>query len=135
MGLDIHAYAALTVTGAVGTIYSIEYVPELAQANSGTASQILGVLDKNVGVTIYALGDSKSPLTFALSQREREQLSTGPWNSLDGETFPRQQRGLKRQPTGMSALLENSESPSPLPGEVSAAGWRNQGHGNFVRRS
>jgi formylglycine-generating enzyme required for sulfatase activity len=32
-GLDIQTYAGLTITGAVGTVYSIEYVTDLVQTN------------------------------------------------------------------------------------------------------
>src|SRR4029077_8552154 len=33
-GLDLQLYAGLTITGAVGTVYSVEYVTDLAQTNS-----------------------------------------------------------------------------------------------------
>jgi formylglycine-generating enzyme required for sulfatase activity len=32
-GLDIHLYAGLTITGAVGTVYSIEYATDLSKTN------------------------------------------------------------------------------------------------------
>jgi hypothetical protein len=33
-GLDIQVYTGLTITGAVGTVYSVEYVTDLAQTNN-----------------------------------------------------------------------------------------------------
>src|SRR4051812_4901094 len=33
-GLDIQMYAGLIINGAVGTVYAIEYAPELAQTNN-----------------------------------------------------------------------------------------------------
>ena len=36
-GLDLQLYAGLTITGAVGTVYSIEYVTDLAQTNNASA--------------------------------------------------------------------------------------------------
>src|SRR5439155_4093654 len=33
-GLDIQLYAGLTITGAVGTVYSIEYVTDLSRTNA-----------------------------------------------------------------------------------------------------
>ena len=35
--LDIQTYAGLSITGAVGTVYSIEYVTDLAQTNNASA--------------------------------------------------------------------------------------------------
>ena len=32
-GLELQLYAGLSITGAVGTIYSVEYVTDLAQTN------------------------------------------------------------------------------------------------------
>ena len=32
-GVDLHLYAGLNITGAVGTVYSVEYVTDLAQTN------------------------------------------------------------------------------------------------------
>jgi len=36
-GLDIQLYAGLSITGAVGTVYSVEYVTDLAQTNNASA--------------------------------------------------------------------------------------------------
>ena len=33
-GLDLQLYAGLSITGAVATVYSVEYVTDLAQTNS-----------------------------------------------------------------------------------------------------
>ncbi len=42
--LDVHLYAGLTVTGSVGTVYSIEYVSDLAQTNTPGAWRCLEFL-------------------------------------------------------------------------------------------
>ena len=42
--LDVHLYAGLTITGAVGTVYSIEYVTDLAQTPSPIAWRCLEFL-------------------------------------------------------------------------------------------
>jgi len=39
--LEIHQYAGLTITGAVGTVYSIEYVTDLAQTNTSSVWRCL----------------------------------------------------------------------------------------------
>ena len=33
-GLNLQLYAGLSITGAVGTVYSVEYVTDLVQTNS-----------------------------------------------------------------------------------------------------
>jgi formylglycine-generating enzyme required for sulfatase activity len=43
-GLDIQVYAGLTITGAVGTVYSVEYVTDLAQTNTPSAWRCLEFL-------------------------------------------------------------------------------------------
>lgn len=43
-GLNLRMYAGLTLTGAVGTVYSIEYVPDLAQTNKPSAWRCLEYL-------------------------------------------------------------------------------------------
>ena len=40
-GLDLKLYAGLTITGAVGAIYSIEYVTDVAQTNSWRCLEFL----------------------------------------------------------------------------------------------
>jgi len=42
--LNLQLYAGLTVTGAVGTVYSIEYVTDLAQTNKPSAWRCLEFL-------------------------------------------------------------------------------------------
>jgi hypothetical protein len=42
--LDIHLYAGLTITGAVGTVYSVEYVTDLVQTNTPSAWRCLEFL-------------------------------------------------------------------------------------------
>jgi hypothetical protein len=39
--LGIQTYAGLTITGAVGTVYSVEYVTDLAQSNNAAAWRCL----------------------------------------------------------------------------------------------
>jgi hypothetical protein len=36
-GLDLHLYAGLSITGVVGTVYSIAYTTDLAQTNNESA--------------------------------------------------------------------------------------------------
>ena len=43
-GLDLQLYAGLSITGAVGTVYSIEYVTDLAQTNNASAWRCLEFL-------------------------------------------------------------------------------------------
>src|SRR3954466_14798333 len=40
-GLELQLYAGLSITGAVGTVYSVEYVPDLAQTNSWRCLEFL----------------------------------------------------------------------------------------------
>src|SRR3989442_896596 len=42
--LDIHIYAGLTITGALGTVYQIQYVPDLALTNNASAWRCLEFL-------------------------------------------------------------------------------------------
>src|SRR5690349_13550814 len=42
--LDIQNYAGLTVTGATGSVYSVEYVSDLSQTNNPNASRCLEFL-------------------------------------------------------------------------------------------
>ena len=37
-GLGIQTFAGLTITGAVGTVYSIEYRPDVAETNSANVT-------------------------------------------------------------------------------------------------
>lgn len=58
-GLDIRVYAGLTITGAVGTVYSVEYVPDLAQTNTPGAWRCLEFLQ--LPASPYLWGDKSAP--------------------------------------------------------------------------
>jgi len=60
-GLDIQLYAGLTITGAVGTVYSIEYVTDLAQTNTPSAWSCLEFLQ--LPVSPFLWNDSSAPAT------------------------------------------------------------------------
>jgi len=60
-GLDIQTYAGLTVTGAVGTVYSIEYVTDLAQTNKASAWRCVEFLQ--LPVSPYLWADKSAPAT------------------------------------------------------------------------
>jgi formylglycine-generating enzyme required for sulfatase activity len=62
--VDIHLYAGLTVTGAVGTVYSIEYVRDLAQTNNPSAWRCLEYLQ--LPASPYLWADKSAP---AMGQR------------------------------------------------------------------
>lgn len=57
-GLDLQLYAGLTVTGAVGTVYSVEYVTDLAQTNSWRRLEYL-----QLPATPYLWADKSAPAT------------------------------------------------------------------------
>jgi formylglycine-generating enzyme required for sulfatase activity len=59
--LDIQLYAGLTITGAVGTVYSIEYVTDLAQTNNASAWHCLEFLQ--LPANPYLWTDKSSPAT------------------------------------------------------------------------
>jgi formylglycine-generating enzyme required for sulfatase activity len=60
-GLDLQLYAGLSITGAVGTVYSIEYVTELAQTNDATAWRCLEFLQ--LPASPYLWADKSAPVT------------------------------------------------------------------------
>jgi len=60
-GLDIQLYAGLTITGAVGTVYSIEYVNDLAQTNNASAWRCLEFLQ--LPASPYLWADKSAPAT------------------------------------------------------------------------
>jgi formylglycine-generating enzyme required for sulfatase activity len=60
-GLAIQTYAGLTITGAVGTVYSIEYVTDLAQTNSPSAWRCLEFLQ--LPASPYLWADKSAPAT------------------------------------------------------------------------
>ena len=57
-GLDIQVYAGLSITGAVGTVYSVEYVTDLAQTNSWRCLEFLQLL-----ASPYLWADKSGPAT------------------------------------------------------------------------
>src|SRR4029434_9713488 len=63
-GLDLQLYAGLTVTGAVGTVYSVEYVTDLAQTNNPSAWRCLEYLQ--LPASTYVWGDKSA---HAMGQR------------------------------------------------------------------
>jgi formylglycine-generating enzyme required for sulfatase activity len=60
-GLDLQLYAGLTITGAVGTVYSIECVTDLAQTNNASAWRCLEFLQ--LPVSPYRWADKSAPAT------------------------------------------------------------------------
>jgi formylglycine-generating enzyme required for sulfatase activity len=60
-GLDIQVYAGLSITGAVGTVYSIEYVTDLAQTNTPSAWRCLEFLQ--LPASPYLWADKSGPAT------------------------------------------------------------------------
>jgi formylglycine-generating enzyme required for sulfatase activity len=60
-GLDLQVYAGLTITGAVGTVYSVEYVAELAQTNNPGAWRCLEFLQ--LPASPYLWVDKSAPAT------------------------------------------------------------------------
>jgi formylglycine-generating enzyme required for sulfatase activity len=61
VGLGIQTYAGLTLTGAVGTVYSIEYVTALAQTNNPSAWRCLEFLQ--LAASPYLWADKSAPAT------------------------------------------------------------------------
>lgn len=59
--LDIRTYAGLSITGAVGKVYSIEYVTDLAQTNTPSAWRCLEYLQ--LPVSPYLWVDKSAPAT------------------------------------------------------------------------
>ncbi len=60
-GLDIQTYAGLTITGAVGTVYSVEYVTDLTQSNNAAAWRCLEYLQLPANPYLWA--DKSTPAT------------------------------------------------------------------------
>lgn len=60
-GLDIHLYAGLTITGKVGTVYSIDYVPDVSQTNNPNAWRCLEFLQ--LPASPYLWIDKSAPTT------------------------------------------------------------------------
>jgi len=57
-GLSLQLYAGLTITGAVGTVYSVEYVTDLAQTNSWRCLEFL-----QPPASPYLWADKSAPAT------------------------------------------------------------------------
>ena len=53
-GLDLQLYAGLTITGAVGTVYSIESITDLAQTNNASAWRCLEFLQLPASPYLWA---------------------------------------------------------------------------------
>jgi formylglycine-generating enzyme required for sulfatase activity len=60
-GLEIQVYAGLSITGAVGTVYSMEYITDLAQTNDASAWRCLECLQ--LPASSYLWADKSSPAT------------------------------------------------------------------------
>src|SRR5262245_58556884 len=60
-GLALHLHAGLSITGAVGTVYSIEYVTDLGQTNNPGAWRCLEFLQLPASPFFWA--DKSSPVT------------------------------------------------------------------------
>jgi hypothetical protein len=60
-GLDLQLYAGLTITGAVGTVYSVEYVTDLAQTNNASAWRCLEFVQ--LPASPYLWADKSAPAT------------------------------------------------------------------------
>lgn len=63
-GLNIQLHAGLSITGAVGTVYAIEYVTDLAQTNTASAWRCLEFL--HLPASPYLWADKSGP---AIGQR------------------------------------------------------------------
>ena len=59
--LDLQLYAGLSITGAVGAVYSIEYVTDLAQTNNASAWRCLEFLQ--LSASSYLWADKSAPAT------------------------------------------------------------------------
>jgi formylglycine-generating enzyme required for sulfatase activity len=57
-GLNLQLYAGLSITGAVGTVYSVEYVTDLAQTNSWRTLEFL-----QLPASPYLWADKSAPAT------------------------------------------------------------------------
>src|SRR4029434_1920955 len=56
--LDVQLYAGLSITGAVGTVYSLEYVTDMAQTNSWRCLEFL-----QTPASPYLWADKSAPAT------------------------------------------------------------------------
>jgi formylglycine-generating enzyme required for sulfatase activity len=76
--LQIQTYVGLSVTGTVGTVYSIEYVTDLAQTNKASAWRCLEFLQ--LPASPYLWADKSTPATGRRFYRAVE--SAAPTNML-----------------------------------------------------
>ena len=60
-GLGIQLYAGLSITGAVGTVYQIQYVTDLAETNNASAWRCLEFLQ--LPASSYLWADKSAPAT------------------------------------------------------------------------
>jgi len=67
--LSIQTYAGLTITGAVGTVYSVEYVTDLAQTNDPSAWRCLEFLQ--LPASPYLWADKSAPVSGQRFYRAR----------------------------------------------------------------
>src|SRR4249919_1002106 len=58
LGLDLQLYAGLSITGAVGAVYSVEYVTDLAQTNYWRGLEFL-----QLSISPYLWADKSAPAT------------------------------------------------------------------------
>lgn len=58
-GPDVHLYAGLTISGSIGTVYSVEYIADLAQTNTPSAWKCLEFLQ--LPATPYLWIDKSDP--------------------------------------------------------------------------
>jgi hypothetical protein len=59
--LDLGVYAGLTITGALGMVYSVEYLTDLAQTNTAGAWRCLEYLQ--LPASPYLWADKSAPVT------------------------------------------------------------------------
>ena len=59
--LNLQLYAGLSITGAVGTVYSVEYVTDLAQTNNASAWRCVEFLE--LPASPYLWADKSAPAT------------------------------------------------------------------------
>ncbi len=77
-GLDLQLYAGLSITGAVGTVYQIQYVTDFAQTNTPSAWRCLEFLQ--LPASPYLWADKSRPAT---GQRfYRAQVFSAPTNMV-----------------------------------------------------
>src|SRR5271165_1093061 len=96
-GLNLQLYSGLSITGAVGTVYSIEYVTDLAQTNSWRCLEYLRLLaspylwvDKSASATgqrFYRAGVFAAPTNLVFIPPGTFMMGS-PSNEVDREPIP-----------------------------------------------